>query len=58
MMWLSSMGYELLITAEANQSLERIGEQRAMMEQTVPFATEGMNQLTLPSTRLALNSDV
>ena len=55
MMWLSSMGYELLITAEANQSLERTGEQLVMMERTAPFETEVMNQPTVASTRLTLS---
>ncbi len=55
MIWLSSMGYELLITAEANQSLERIGEQLVMMERTVPLDTEVMNQPTLLSARLTLS---
>ena len=49
------MGYELLITAEANQSLERIGEQLVMMERTVPLDTEVMNQPTLLSARLTLS---
>jgi hypothetical protein len=49
------MGYELLVTGEANQSLERIGEQLVMMERTVPFETEVINQPTVPSTRLALS---
>jgi hypothetical protein len=34
-MWLSSIGYELPVTTDANQSLERIGAQLVMMEETV-----------------------
>lgn len=46
------LGVDLIVP---NQSLEPIGEQLAVMEQTARFETETMNQPALHSTRLTLS---